>query len=150
MPALLIDIVRTVLTAYFAWTLSATGLAKIVNRHEAAVGMLREAVVPRRYVTPTVVGVGLVEVSLAGSLPFASRVVSIYVIALLFGGFGVYHLMVARRTRAILCTCAGVPGPRDPVTRAALTGRAEHVGWLHWLRVRWQSRETGFPFSEVP
>lgn len=115
-------IAQSLLTAYFAWTLSATGLAKIVNWREAAIGLLQEDVVPRRFVRFTVVGLGCVELVLAGTLPFSSRAADLFVIAALFGCFGSYHLLVARRSRVITCTCSGAPGPREAVTRAALIG----------------------------
>jgi hypothetical protein len=93
---------------YLVVTLTATSLAKLRNWRMTALGVRWERIIPRRFAVIVVIGVSVIELSLATALTLHYRPLLVGIaIAALFLAFGCYRLMVAVTTGFATCTCAG-------------------------------------------
>lgn len=116
------EILRILAISYLVATLSATGLAKLVNRRTASAGMTREGVLPASIALPAILAVSVTEFSLAVIL-----VLGIYPEITAFGTAGLfilfagYRIIVAIKVNALVCSCAGTVRT-DPATPAAVAG----------------------------
>lgn len=111
------------LIAYLSGTLSATGLSKLRHRRSAAIGMLREDVLPDRLVPLALLSIGTSEVIVAAALAFnVQRVVALWVTVALFLVFSAYHVAVALRTRSVVCSCVGTSSWGGPASLPAVAG----------------------------
>ena len=116
------EILRILVVSYLVATLSATGLAKLVNRGTAAAGMIRESVLSSRIAMPVILAVAVTELSLAVLL-----VLGVYPEIIAFGTaslfilFSGYRIVVAIKVNAIVCSCAGTVRT-DPAAPAAVAG----------------------------
>jgi hypothetical protein len=103
-----ISVLHVVIASYFAATLGATALAKLTNWRTSASGMLRENIIPMSSVPLFLFAVTMAEFSLATLLALGIEPVPVgFVTAALFMLFAGYRLVVARRTKAVMCSCAG-------------------------------------------
>jgi|SRR5450759_791032 hypothetical protein len=117
-----VEILRTLIASYLITTLGATALAKLKNRPVASAGMLREGVVPAKVTPAVIVTVAIAEFLLAtllmlGVEPVAASLAA----AALFVLFAGYRLMVAVRTKTLMCSCAGTI-QTDPASPPAVVG----------------------------
>jgi hypothetical protein len=101
-------ILRVLVVSYLVATLSATGMAKLINHRTASVGMAREGVLPLRVMLPVILAATATELSLAVFL-----VLGIYPEIMAFGTaalfilFAGYRIIVAIKVKAVVCSCAG-------------------------------------------
>jgi hypothetical protein len=117
-----VEILRTLIASYLIATLGATALAKLRNRRVSSVGMQRERVIPARAAPAVIVTVAFAELSLAtllmlGAAPVATGIAT----AALFVLFAGYRLVVAARTKYLMCSCAGTIRA-DPASLPAVVG----------------------------
>ncbi|MGH3190646.1 MAG: MauE/DoxX family redox-associated membrane protein [Streptosporangiaceae bacterium] len=116
------EIFPALITAYLIVTLSATSLAKFRNRRIAVVGILRERVVPYHAATAVIIMVAFTELLLATALMLQVKPeVTGFAAASLFFTFCAYRLVVALRTKSLICVCAGT-SRTDPASLAAVVG----------------------------
>jgi hypothetical protein len=103
-----LGILHVLLAAYLSATLCATALAKLRNRQTSYVGMMRESVIPRSAIPLVLPAVSVTEFALATLVAFdiQSRIVG-FAAAALFLIFAGYRLVVAARTKSMICSCAG-------------------------------------------
>lgn len=101
-------IVHTLLAAYLAATLGATALAKLRNWGTSLAGMIRESVVPGPGIKVVLLAVSVSEFSLATLIAFdiESRIAGLAA-STLFVLFAGYRLVVAAKTKSMICSCAG-------------------------------------------
>lgn len=93
---------------YLVVTLAATSLAKLKNWRMTALGVRWEKIIPSRFAVVVVVGVSVLELSLAAALTLRYRPLLVGIAtAALFLAFGCYRLIVAVTTGFTTCTCAG-------------------------------------------
>jgi hypothetical protein len=116
------EIARALITLYLVTTLSATGLAKLVNRKATSAGMMREGVFGPKFAMPIVLGLACVEISTAVlmALEVCPRIVFSGVAAL-FTGFAAYRIVVAIRFHTVVCSCAGTV-KKEAASPAAVAG----------------------------
>src|ERR1022692_1544236 len=117
-----VGILRTLIASYLIATLGATALAKFKNRRVSSVGILREKVIPARVAPAIIITVALAEFLLATLLMLGAEPVATgFAAAALFVLFAGYRLMVAVRTRSLMCSCAGTIRT-DPASLPAVVG----------------------------
>jgi len=117
-----VEIARILVISYLVATLSATGLAKLVNRSTASAGMAREGVLTAIIALPTVLAVAVTELSLAVLLMLGVYPgITAFGAARLFTLFAGYRIIVAIKVNAIVCSCAGTVRT-DPAAPAAVAG----------------------------
>jgi hypothetical protein len=116
------DILRALMESYLVATLSATGLAKLANYRTSSAGMARERIFPVRIALPTILTVATVELSIAVLLAAGLYSgITLFSVAVLFVSFAGYRVIVAAKTNAIVCSCAGTVRT-DAATTAAVAG----------------------------
>lgn len=114
--------VRTLVAAYLIATLATAALAKLKSWRASSVSVLRESVVPPRAATPVVLAVAAAELLLATFLMLGVESVAAgWAAAGLFLAFCGYQLLVAARTNALMCSCAGT-SRTDPASVPAVAG----------------------------
>ena len=107
---------------YLIVTLTATSLAKLRRWRASSLAMIREQVIPAAIAPLVVIGTSLVELALATLLMLGVKPLLVScAIAVTFGLFGIYRLLVAARTKSLTCACAGSPrySPATPRAVAA-------------------------------
>lgn len=113
---------RALAAAYLIGTLSATALAKLRNWRATSVGLLREGVIPGRVAVAVTIAVAAAECLLAtGFMLGTDPEVTGFAATGLFVAFCGYQLLVAVKTNALMCTCAG-SARSDPASLPAVGG----------------------------
>lgn len=117
-----LGILHVALASYLTATLGATALAKLKNWQICIAGMWREGVIPGLAV-PAVLGTVIVsEFSLATLLAFDIEPVAAgLATAALFVLFAGYRLVVALRTKSLMCSCSGTIRS-DPASPPVVAG----------------------------
>lgn len=101
-------VVTTIVVAYLIVTLSATGLAKIVNGHTARAAVAGELGLRPSSAAVVVASAVAAELTLSTLLALRFDTAAVLdVIAVLFVCFAAYHAYVAIRGRVPACACAG-------------------------------------------
>lgn len=121
-----VEILRTLIASYLIATLGATALAKFKRRQVTSAGILRESVIPARFIPAVTVTLAITEFSLATLLMLGVEPVPTgFAAATLFVLFAGYRLIVAAKTNSLTCSCAGTirthPASLPSVTGASLS-----------------------------
>lgn len=145
-------IVHAALASYLAATLCATALAKLRNWHVSATGLIREGVVPNAGIRTILLTVCVSEFSLATLLAFGIEVaVAGFASAALFVIFAGYRLVVAKRTKSVMCSCAG-EHRSDPATPPIVIGSvvACLIQAAFGCALALNSESLGYPLALLP
>jgi hypothetical protein len=118
----MMEILRTLVVSYLAFTLGATALAKIKNREIVTTGIQRERVIPPGIAPVVTVSLASVEFALATLLAFGIEPVAVsFCTAAVFVMFAGYRLLVAAKTKSLTCSCAGEI-KSDPASPSSVAG----------------------------
>lgn len=110
------------MASYLIVTLGATALAKVKNWRIASVGIQRERVIPAGAASAVIIALAIAEFSLATLLMLgAAPVATGFATAALFVVFAGYRLMVAVKTKSLMCSCAGMLRA-DPASLPSVAG----------------------------
>jgi len=103
-----VEFVRTIVAAYLIATLATAALAKLKSWPASAVSVMRETVIPPRAAATAVLVTAATELLLATLFMLGTGSAAAGFTAVgLFLGFCVYQLLVAAKTNALTCSCAG-------------------------------------------